>query len=155
MVDPFTQVYDEIVGAFRGEARGRFQLVDWNSTRNPQHDLPQASDLPEVQIRPIGASVQLGGRSCATVVTRDHTVTLLTGDLVLGKILFPIEWLIVGILYRLQYKKLNALKFVEDVRVTNVTTGIVDPASTRSIHGWASAWNISVTMSFAEAQLGE
>jgi hypothetical protein len=150
--DPLTQLYDNIVSAFKSECKGRFRLVNWNSSRNPQLDRPAAADLPEVQIRPIGANVILGARSCSTVVTCQTAITLTTGDYILGKALFPIEWLIIGILYRLQYSLV-----AENVRIESVTTGITDPSAVanRGITGWASQWNISVDLAFGASSLGE
>lgn len=151
MVDPFTQLYDDIVAAFKAECKGRFRLVDWNTSRNPQVDKPSAADLPEIQIRPVSGTVTLGARSCSTVVSRQIAVTLTTGDFILGKHLFPIEWLIVGILYRLQYSIVS-----ENLRIDNVTTGITDPGAqaNRGVTGWASQWNISVDLAFGASSLG-
>jgi hypothetical protein len=153
MADPFTKVYDEIVKAFRDTAKGRFRLVDWNSSRNPQHDRPTAQDLPEVQIRPDTSVIVLGARSCATTVVKDFAVNLTTGDFILGKILYPTEWVILGILHRLQYSLVEDLDLAEDVTVQQITTGILDPQANRGIVGWASTWNISVHMSFAASEL--
>ena len=153
MTDPFTKVYDELVKAFRTDAKGRFHIVDWNTSRNPQHDRPTAQDLPEVQIRPDSSAIVLGARSCATTVAKDFVVTVLTGDYILGNKLYPIEWIILGILYRFQYSLVEDLDLAEDVTVQQITTGILDPAANRNIVGWASSWNITVHMSFAASEL--
>lgn len=153
MADPFTTLYDEVVRAFRTEAKGRFRLVDWNTSRNPQHDKPSAQDLPEVQIRPTDSQIVLGARSCATEVVKNFSVTLVTGDFILGKLLYPLEWTILGILYRLQYSLVETLDIAEDVTVNQTTTGILDPQANRGVVGWASTWNISVHMSFAASEL--
>lgn len=152
-IDPLTKAYDTTVSTFRAHAKGRFRLVDWNSTRNPQLDKPTAADLPEVQIRPTGKTIILGGRSCATTVVQEFSITIVTGDFVLGKILFPIEWLVLAILYNLQYSLVEELEIAEDVTVAQITEGITDPAGTRNIAGWASGWTVGIHMAFAASEL--
>ena len=154
-IDPLTKVYDAVCLAFRSNAKGRFRLIDHNSTRNPVPDSPMAADLPEVQIRPTSKSVVLGARSCATVVVQEYQVTIVTGDFILGKILFPVEWHILAILHSLQYSLVEELDLAEDVSVAQITEGIAEPIGSRNIVGWASSWTISVHMAFAASELLE
>ena len=151
MADPLTVLYDQIVAAFRSECKGRFRLVSWNTSNSPQLDKPSAQDLPEIQIRPLGGNAVLGARSCSTVVSTQFAVTLITGTHVLGAALFPIQWLMIGILYRLQYSIV-----AENVRVDSVVSGITDAsaASNRNIAGWASQWTITVDQAFGASNLG-
>ena len=154
-IDPLTKVYDAVCLAFRSNAKGRFHLVDHNSSRNPVLDKPTAMDLPEVQIRPTSKVIVLGARSCATTVVQEYQVTIVTGDFILGKILFPVEWHILAILHSLQYSLVEDLDLAEDVAISQITEGIADPNGSRNIVGWASSWTISVHMAFAASELLE
>lgn len=153
MAEKFTPIYDAIVRAFRDNAKGSFRLVDWNSTRNPQLDSPTAQDFPEVQLRPLGMRPVLGGRSCSTTVELDYSLTIVTGDFILGKLLNPTDWRILCILHSLQYSLVEQLGIAEDVSVVQSTTGTLDPNGNRGIVGWASNWTITVATSFTAAQL--
>lgn len=159
MVDPFTLLYNKMVSVLKAHAGNRYSVIDWNSTRNPQPDVAASSDVPEWQLRPSGANVQVGSSSCASVVTRDFTLTLITGTKVLGKWLLPGEWALMSALYDLQYSALESLKwedrsFVERVEVTGSVSGITDPEGSRQIVGWASSWTIRVHMTFSASDLG-
>ena len=154
-LDPFTILYDAIVAHLKTKG---VNVVDWNSSRGPQPDVPATSDMPEFQVRPTGMSLVLGARSCATEVTRDFAVVLNTNDFRVGRYLFPGEWTLTKAVHDLQYGALDALsyldrRFVESCIITGSVSGVIDPATGRNIVGWSSLWTIRVRMSFSPSDM--
>jgi hypothetical protein len=151
--DPFTQVYDMLVTRLK-EAKAWVSVIDWNSTKNPQADIASTSDLPEVQLRPIGLTASFGMYSCSSPIVRDYALTIATGSNILEK-LFKAEWALMGVLHRLKYGQLDALsykgqKFVIDLSFVSGQSGIALPTTRNKQPGWTVLSTIRVHMSFGE-----
>lgn len=153
-VDPFTKVYDKICKEF--EAVGAKVLVSWNSSTDPEPS--EAVKIPELQLRPTQIAAQLGSKSSMTDVMRTFQVLINSGDQRLGvaeRGLFPMEWRLLGALFRCKYETLDELEhngqnYVQRVEVATASSGLSDSTLNRGIKGWTALWDIVVHMQFSD-----
>jgi len=128
------------------------------TNRDPIKENVQAADLPELTLLVLGGSeVNLHSSSCGSVITRDYSWVMSTGDLRYTHFLGPVEWALWCAMANWQ-TALSALTwnekpFVINANITNVTSGFTTVENNRGIKGWSSIWGCSVGMTFTTADL--
>lgn len=157
---PLTIVYDAIERNLR--AHGLTHMVSWNSSRDPEPDVREEADLPEIQVRPTAMTVELGHSSCGTNVTATYTILIATGDDRLGYLLYPVQWALLLAMKSMKYGSSHAAclddlmwrdkNFVTNTEVVSCTADL-DLSMQRGIEGWDALWDINVFMSFNDEDL--
>lgn len=165
MSTPFDLVYDSlwqtllVSPSFRSLVReGNRIRFDSDSDRSPMKDNVLTADTPEMVLSVESTSqINLHRTSCTSSLTRRYAWLLSTGDQRAQRLLFPIEWAVFcamnGFKETLCALKWNGLRFVKDVRVSDATAGLSDPARNRGIIGFSSVWRVDVDMHFATTDL--
>lgn len=152
--NPFTKLYDAVVKECKA---CNFIVVDWNSSTDPEPEIPTEHQLPEFQVMLAGLSGVLGNRSCGTDITRTFQILINSGDQRVG-VLLEREWRLLGLLHRLKFGTLDQLTykgrtFVDTVIVNAATQGLSNADQNRGIKGWTALWSVSVNMLFPSADL--
>lgn len=149
-LNPFTKLYDTIVKTFKD---GGLKVLDWNSSRDPETELPTENELPEYQLRPVGMTGRIGSSSCGTQITRTYQVLINSGDKRVG-VLFAEEWRLLKVLNNLKYgTALDSIPQVFDVNISSYQVGLSNSLENRGIEGWTAIWAISVDMQFSGEEL--
>jgi hypothetical protein len=160
-VDPFTQVHRAIAKAILADARVAEQVkannvVTWDNTRGPIKERLTTADLPELQLRAGTLAVNLGSKSCGTELTRAYSLVLNTGEQQLSVNLYPLEWALIGVAYRLKFEYLlsgllyKKRSFVTDCNIVSAEAGLSSADDNRGITGWTALWTLEVQMNFSE-----
>ena len=152
--DPFTILYTAMEAELRAACP---TIVSWNSSTDPEP--APVTRVPELQLRPTFTMVMLGASSNQTDVQRTFQILINSGDQRLGQGIFPIEWRLLGCLYRMKYEILDNLTyqghtFVHTVEITAANVGLSNADQNRGIKGWTALWDVVVHMSFSPADLG-
>lgn len=161
--DPFAQVFTglwELALKHPGlnalvvdRNRIRFDLPD----RDVQKEAVADADLPELMLLSESISGNLQNTSSSSMITRQYSWVMSTGDFRYNERLSQLEWMLwcamVGwkdVLTRLTWRG-NA--FVKRVNLQSSSTGISDPARNRGINGWSAVWRCEVEMHFRTSDL--
>lgn len=162
--NPFAKAYDAL-WALAEESALLTSLVragnrvKFNHTR-PFHPVKQEvseADLPELALASATSSANLHNTSSSSMIVRQYTWLLSTGDMSITNKLMPVEWALFAAMtnWKLVLGALtwNGEHFVKRANVVSIDNGFADPERNRGITGWSAAWTCEVEMHFATADL--
>lgn len=162
-LDPFTIVHRalwDLVEADEGFTelvavgnRIKFTGLD----RSPKKDKIAEADLPEVMLVSESWGGNLHATSSHSLLTRQYTFIISTGDYRICEKLYPVEFAILRALANWK-TTLSALTwrgqtFVKTANLVSGTTGDSDPSRNRGISGWSTLWRCQVDMYLPTSQL--
>jgi hypothetical protein len=163
--DPFSMVYTALWEMM--EARDAFKSLvllknrikfDSETDRDPIKTNVATADLPEVMLLTNGINeINLYDSSSGSMVVRQYSWMISTGDYRLTEFLLPVEFELFRGMLDWQ-TKLTALQwcnreFVKRCNYVAASEGFSDPEANRNIEGWSSLWQCEVEMHFVTADL--
>ena len=151
-VDPFTRVYDALVALIADHDGVKHllkkgNLIDYSGGRDdPTKSNVQSGDLAEIEIRTAGGDALLWFSSDSSMVGRRYSVGITTGDLLVDKSLFPLEWELLRALAGA--KDDLGLSFVHKVSIEGFDEEREGTDRHRGTKGWTALFNVVVEMTF-------
>lgn len=161
---PFDMVYTELWnmalshGGFVRDVLDKNRIrFDDPANRDPLKNPVQAADLPEVQLAAATGSVNLQNTSSSSMITRQYTWFIASGDYRYTQFMSAVEWYLfcamTGWKSRLTALKWKNEAFVKRANVVSTLAGMSDPQRNRNIVGWSAAWTVEVEMHFKTSDL--
>lgn len=163
-MDPFSLVFNALWELAEGSSvltslvkpGNRPHLDDDRYTAGVKNEVNTA-DLPELILLPVSANGNIRNTSSSTMITRQYTWVISTGDSRPNFRLHPVEFALYAEManWPLVINALlwNGYKFATMTNVVNAEQGESDPERNRGIKGWSALWTIEVRMDFRTADL--
>lgn len=155
--DPFTQVIErlwdliEADGELAGLVKPGNRIKLTGDGQIPMKASVQDGDMPELAIEPVGGSLNPHYTSTSLSVTQLYRFSLVTGNLMVDAVLFPVKWALLKLLVRICGNQLEELPFVTNADLIGeaIEEGF-DRAQekNRGTSGWALGLTLSVAMTF-------
>lgn len=130
---------------------------DSDTQRDPAKDVVAAADVPELILVCNSGQVNMNNTSSSSMVTRQYTWLVSTGDYRVNEYLHQVEWALFismlkwkDILCALQW---HGKSFVKRAAIVGITNGESDSERNRGLKGWSAVWSAEVEMHFATADL--
>jgi len=153
--DPMTEVLDALWELLESQPEitalvstgNRIKLTDRTKKSDPEKDKYSTSDLPEITIEPGGGNMNVAATNTGARIVQRYEVGLVTGELRLHKVFFPLKWAVFKALVSidnnlgLSYVRRILLEDVEDFR------------NIEKVPGWSAGFAIVVEMWFERALL--
>lgn len=156
-VNPFSMTYDALwqMAASHPEFNRLVKIgnrIRYDDSRDPEKQVVAAADLPEVVLVSESLSTNLHATSSSSMMTRNYTWLISTGDLRMNELLYPVEWALICAMANWK-QVLGALKwkgahFIKQHDMTAASEGESDSTRNRGIIGWSSSWRCTVQMYF-------
>lgn len=157
--DPFSMVYSalwqmadetpELTSLVKMRNRIRYDTLD----RNPEKRAYSDADCPELALHTAGLTGNLWASSTSSIIQRQYSWILITGDLRITERLMPVEWALFVAMHRWK-EVLGALRwenkpFVHRMNMINIQEGVLRPVENMDApRGWSAVWNIVVDFNF-------
>lgn len=164
-VDPITQVYYalwELLEAhvpLAAMVRVGNRIKFSGANRDPMKDEVSGADFPEIRVLPVSSEPHLQRTSNGSSIVKRFRVVAATGDQRVDAGLFPLEWEIyralsswATVLMSLRWKDKPYVRLAKPISVED---GISRTDMERGIKGWASIWEVEVSMWFSTTDLQE
>jgi hypothetical protein len=133
----------------------RFNLPE---NRDPQKATAADTDFPELMLTTTGlVEPNLGMSSCKTLIKRQYSWIITTGDYRMNYRLYPVQFALLCAMMDWD-KVLTTLRWMEEpfILKLSLVQGVdaaQDPKVNRNIKGWSSIWACQVDMAFNSNQL--
>jgi len=115
------------------------------------------ADLPELTLLTDGGNVGLQVTSSGTKITKNFAWMIATGQTLVCERILPVEFALVRAMKNwpehVAQETWNGKRFVNVVRMNDITEGESDPERNRGIKGWSALMNIEVEMTFQTGDL--
>lgn len=125
--------------------------------RDPIKEVVAVNDVPELILVVSNGTVKMQNTSSSSMVIRQYSWLISTGDWRVNKYLHQVEWAL--FISMLKWKEvLGALQwhdknFVKRADVVTFTDGQSDSERNRGLKGWSAMWAVEVEMHFKTTDL--
>ncbi len=147
-IDPLTQIHDKLWEILEDNEDFTATVKAGNRTKysgtneNPRKQERMRADTPEVTIIPQGGPINLHLSSDSMMMTRSFTLIIQGGSQRANLQVYPLEWLIIKILYNAS-DTLN-LSFVKKFRVLDAALSLDEVETLGARREWSSSLTIEV-----------